>query len=742
MGKKEGMPRDMLLKAAAGMETGEFKLRSARAWTKMGTMFARAGLLRAARGAYMRAIAADSNYVPAVSNLNRLRVVGAAGVRFQVLNDAALLRQWQSALEGAALPAGAAMCHFGDASSPLPALAAALAGYRVTTVTGEALAAALRCVRAEAADDALRERLCVCDKHISWLVQRAAEDGWPAPADGGRTMDALLFDPPLPRALNVARLQSFFFATSSLLKEGGVIMPAALRLTVWAVSSDELRRLSRVGDVSSFDLSPFNALSIASKVLRTDSFHSVPLTAQASCVLPLTAEGTELKQLLQSGGEDGAPPPLQLTLPVIQSGEADALLYVMETLCADGSLCAPHAMTAPGSSNDSVVAVFPPRAVRMEEGVDAVVAVTADELGLALSFQAAEEDGKEETEEGERYHARFGTVGAFHFPMMNDLERAKAYNDAIVQLLPTAAPATAPPAPPEAAEKDGGDEEGKEEGGKDGDDAAKHEVVVLDIGTGSGLLSMMAARAGASAVVSVECLPEVAAVAREIVDKNGWAAHCRLHNMMSTDMTVGGAAGQLQEKADMLVSEVLGADPLSEGVLQTIKHAREALVKAGAPMVPCAVVVHAALCQSHCLRSRTVPAEEHALGIDLSPLRAVSKRRQGVRLVEVEHSLISEVWEACRLDFVAGDLSIGQCFDCDVHASSEGSAAFVAYWFTLYLTPSISISTAAEDSDSFRAHHWSQMLWQLEEPVDVVAGQHLRMRTTIAAKGVDFQLLE
>ena len=46
---------------------------------------------------------------------------------------------------------------------------------------------------------------------------------------------------------------------------------------------------------------------------------------------------------------------------------------------------------------------------------------------------------------------------------------------------------------------------------------------VLEIGTGSGLLAMMAARAGARHVYTCEVVPQIAQAAREIVARNGYA---------------------------------------------------------------------------------------------------------------------------------------------------------------------------------------------------------------------------
>jgi type III protein arginine methyltransferase len=74
-------------------------------------------------------------------------------------------------------------------------------------------------------------------------------------------------------------------------------------------------------------------------------------------------------------------------------------------------------------------------------------------------------------------------VPPWHFAMMNDVPRNSAYEEAIRRVAPGRS--------------------------------------VLDIGTGAGLLAMMAARAGAKWVVSCEQTPWIAAKAREVVAANG-----------------------------------------------------------------------------------------------------------------------------------------------------------------------------------------------------------------------------
>lgn len=116
--------------------------------------------------------------------------------------------------------------------------------------------------------------------------------------------------------------------------------------------------------------------------------------------------------------------------------------------------------------------------------------------------------------------------------------------------------------------------------------------VVLEIGAGSGLLAMMAARAGAGAVVACEMHPVVAALAADIIDANGYADRVRIVNHHSRDIAPG---ADLPQPADILVSELFAANLLGEGVLETHKDAMSRLMRPGARVIPGRAAVMVAL---------------------------------------------------------------------------------------------------------------------------------------------------
>lgn len=102
--------------------------------------------------------------------------------------------------------------------------------------------------------------------------------------------------------------------------------------------------------------------------------------------------------------------------------------------------------------------------------------------------------------------------------------------------------------------------------------------VVLDVGTGTGILAAAAARAGARHVYAIEA-GQIHRVARELFASNNLSDRITLVKGWSTQV-------ELPERADVLISEVIGHEPLAEDVLETTWDAVARLVKPDARLVP------------------------------------------------------------------------------------------------------------------------------------------------------------
>ncbi|KAJ8715935.1 hypothetical protein PYW08_013220 [Mythimna loreyi] len=115
---------------------------------------------------------------------------------------------------------------------------------------------------------------------------------------------------------------------------------------------------------------------------------------------------------------------------------------------------------------------------------------------------------------------------------------------------------------------------------------------VLDIGTGTGLLSIMAARAGADSIVACEAFKPMAECCAKILQINGVADKVQLIPKRSTEITVG-EDGDMKEKANILVTEVFDTELIGEGALSTFAHAHKCLLEADCIVVPDSAVIYA-----------------------------------------------------------------------------------------------------------------------------------------------------
>jgi len=140
---------------------------------------------------------------------------------------------------------------------------------------------------------------------------------------------------------------------------------------------------------------------------------------------------------------------------------------------------------------------------------------------------------------------------------------------------------------------------------------------VFEIGAGTGLLAMMAARAGAAAVVTCEANPVVARMARDVIAANGFADRVRVVAKHSTDVVETDLGGP----ADVLVSEIFSNDTVGEGAIPSIEDARRRLTAADARVIPMRVRVVVALASDQRLDRRTIG---FVAGFDLSPFNAVA----------------------------------------------------------------------------------------------------------------------
>ncbi|TNV80195.1 hypothetical protein FGO68_gene6675 [Halteria grandinella] len=106
--------------------------------------------------------------------------------------------------------------------------------------------------------------------------------------------------------------------------------------------------------------------------------------------------------------------------------------------------------------------------------------------------------------------------------------------------------------------------------------------IVLDIGAGTGILSIFAARAGAKHVYAIE-FSQTAELARKIIAENELSDRITVIQKRVEDVELG---KDLPEKVDAIVSEWMGFCLLYESMLDSVIDARNRLLKPDGLMFP------------------------------------------------------------------------------------------------------------------------------------------------------------
>src|SRR5687768_17008994 len=251
--------------------------------------------------------------------------------------------------------------------------------------------------------------------------------------------------------------------------------------------------------------------------------------------------------------------------------------------------------------------------------------------------------------------------------------------------------------------------------------------VVVDLGTGTGILAMAAARAGARKVYAIEAGP-VGPVAQKLFAANGLADRIELVAGYSTDI-------DLPERVDVLVTETFGNSPLSEEVLEIVVDARTRLLKPDARVVPGSVrvfgtpvIVPPAELSQFVFTPECLRQWQRWYDVDFTPLGSVD--RNALLTHWLDRARVAD-WEPLTPTAPLIDIDLTALSDARVHGSADvpverkGQLSGIAVHFDLRLSPGVSHSTDAWQSAP--DNHWLVPIYFFVEPMDVCRGDVLRL---------------
>ena len=254
---------------------------------------------------------------------------------------------------------------------------------------------------------------------------------------------------------------------------------------------------------------------------------------------------------------------------------------------------------------------------------------------------------------------------------------------------------------------------------------------VLDIGCGAGLLSMIAARAGAAHVTACEAVGVIAERAREIVARNGLASRVTVIGKPSQQLEMG---KDLPNRADVLVTETFSSGLINEHVLPTIEHAHEHLLLPAATVIPAAASAMGYLLGGQMLRGMLYA--EKINGFDMTPFNDFAPANFGMLLDRFPHDVLSNDVELMRFDLREASFPMANR-RVNIEVRRAGVALGVVQWIKLELDSQTQYENRPSSNAPFNGH-WTQVVYRFAKPINVVPGdliplivRHYRTQLTV-----------
>ncbi len=238
--------------------------------------------------------------------------------------------------------------------------------------------------------------------------------------------------------------------------------------------------------------------------------------------------------------------------------------------------------------------------------------------------------------------------------------------------------------------------------------------VVVDLGAGTGILGLLACRAGARKVYAIDAGGMIE-VARAICRANGFGDRVEFIKDVSTRAT-------LPERADVIVADQIGRFGFEAGVLQFFADARARLLKPGGAIVPAALELWVAPVESPELFAQVEFWKTAPGGFDFRPARSWAANTGYPAKLRGEQ-LLGDPAAGLSLDLSRP--SLGKlALAATVSVTRAGTLHGVGGWFSARLSPSVTMSNSPLAAAPIKRRN---VFFPIDEPVSVAPGDQVKV---------------
>ncbi|XAR57085.1 Histone-arginine N-methyltransferase [Bertholletia excelsa] len=258
--------------------------------------------------------------------------------------------------------------------------------------------------------------------------------------------------------------------------------------------------------------------------------------------------------------------------------------------------------------------------------------------------------------------------------------------------------------------------------------------VVVDVGAGSGILSLFAAQAGAKHVYAVEA-SEMAEYARKLIAGNPSLGQ-RITVIKGKVEEV-----ELPEKADILISEPMGTLLVNERMLESYVIARDRFLIPNGKMFPTVGRIHMAPFSDEYLYVEIANKalfwqQQNYYGVDLTPLHGSAFQGYFSQPVvdAFDHRILVAPATAHLINFTCVkeedlyEIDVPLKFNSSVGARIHG----LACWFDVLFNGS-TVQRWLTTAPGAPTTHWYQLRCVLSQPLYVMPGQEITGRLRMVA---------
>ncbi|XP_029438421.1 protein arginine N-methyltransferase 3 isoform X2 [Rhinatrema bivittatum] len=248
--------------------------------------------------------------------------------------------------------------------------------------------------------------------------------------------------------------------------------------------------------------------------------------------------------------------------------------------------------------------------------------------------------------------------------------------------------------------------------------------VVLDVGCGTGILSMFAAKAGARRVIGVD-QSEIIYQAMDIVRMN------------QLDSVISLVKGRIEEvdlpvdKADIIISEWMGYFLLFESMLDSVIYAKQRYLAEGGSVYPDTCTISLVAVSDPKTHSEKLAFWDNVYGFNMSSMKKAVLPEAVVEVLNPD-TLASQPCVVKHIDCLTAavaDLDFSSDFSLLITRNSVCTA--IAGYFDVLFERNCSSRVLFSTGPQCTKTHWKQTVFLLENPISVVAGDVLKGKIAV-----------